>query len=80
MFRRFSVMMPVSANMRKAETIMPSQAMMTQSTFKKKADVGGPSGSKGGAGFLKAGTLNPIAHGMNDQKRHSTMINDHGNF
>lgn len=65
---------------------MPPQAMMTQSTFKKKFDVGNPSGSiyrygsKGGAGFLKAGTLNSLAHGMNNNKRQSTMISDHGNY
>jgi hypothetical protein len=66
--------------MKKSGTIMPPQAMMTQSTFKKKFDVANPSGSKGGAGFLKAGTLNPLAHGMNNNKRQSTMISDHGNY
>jgi len=64
--------------MKKSGTIMPPQAMMTQSTFKKKVDVGGPSGSKGGTSFLKAGTLNPLAHGMNN--RQSTMVSDHGNY
>ena len=60
---------------------MPPPAVITQSTLKKKFDVGGIFGSKGGAGMLKAGTLmhHPLDH-VNDNRRNSTITNFHGNF
>jgi hypothetical protein len=68
--------------MKKSGTIMPPPAMITQSTLKKKFDVFGPNGSRGGTGMLKAGTQihYPLDHVINDHRRHSTMINSHGNY
>ncbi len=75
-------MLPAFSNMKKSGTIMPAPAVITQSTLKQIAYGGGPSGSKGGAAVLKAGTLihNPLDHSMNDHKRHSAMTNEHGNY
>jgi hypothetical protein len=67
--------------MKKSGTIMPPPAVITQSTLKKKFDVFGQSGPKGGAGMLKAGTLihHPLDH-VNDNRRYSTMMSFHGNY